>query len=321
MPNLFSLIYTNMKIRQRIVEVYLNRVATAPEITNPDWDLDDCDLRQMSIRWPSKYEWAAASDWVEVLLYSFRRHLDVKLVDDISQDYKGTVVFQIVINKVVRTVAIGYSDYLPIDENCERNCDLYFKMQFDLNGYASKKIVPGGYVADGKRLYFHLSKLRRLRNDCNFTFDVNGRFGLGSAREVREKAVNILSTQNKFTFQGGMKMVSYLQFLKEVAHSKICIDMPGLGPFCFRLMNYMAIGSCVIAYPHRAILHSPLIDRKHIVYCKEDFSDLEELCEFYLENDDEREAIAMNAREFFDLNLHKDNLVKYYLRTIHDRLA
>ena len=255
-----------------------------------------------------------------MLLYGFRQHVKVEIVDDILQEYKGTVIFQIVIGEVARTVAIGYSDYLPIDENCERNCDLYFKMQFDQNGYSSEKVVPGGYVPDGKRLYFHLNKLRRLRNRRDYTFDVNGRFGLSYAREIREKAVKILSTQDKFTFQGGMTMVSYLEFLKEIARSKICIDMPGLGPFCFRLINYMAIGSCVIAYPHKAILHSPLIDRKHIVYCKEDFSDLNELCEYYLEHNDEREEIAKNARTFFDLNLHKDNLVKYYLRTCLDRL-
>jgi spore maturation protein CgeB len=82
----------------------------------------------------------------------------------------------------------------------------------------------------------------------------------------------------------------------------------------------MAIGSCVIAYPHKARLNVPLIDRKHIVYCKEDFSDLIDLCEYYLTHDDEREQIARNAREFFDLNLHKDNLVRYYLRTCLDRL-
>lgn len=117
-----------------------------------------------------------------------------------------------------------------------------------------------------------------------------------------------------------MKMVSYIDFLKEVAQSKICIDLPGLGDFCFRLINYLAIGSFVIAYPHRTMLHVPLVDRKHIIYCKEDFSDLIELCEYYLENADQRETIARNACEFFDLNLHKDNLVRYYLRTCLNRL-
>ena len=145
--------------------------------------------------------------------------------------------------------------------------------------------------------------------------------GLAFARETREKAMSLLAGQSGFSFTGGMNPISYLDFLKEVARSRICIDLPGLGPFCFRLVNYLAIGACVIAYPHAAILNSPLSDRKHIVYCKPDFSDLVDLCKYYLENDAEREQIAANAREFFDLNLHKDNLVRYYLHTCLRRLA
>jgi hypothetical protein len=194
-------------------------------------------------------------------------------------------------------------------------------MQFKAHGYEFDNVVPGGYVSDGKRLYYHLAKLRRLRDQRGYLTDVSGRFGLAFARETRERAMTILSEQADFTFTGGMNPVSYLNFLREVAQSRICIDLPGLGDFCFRLVNYLAIGSCVIAYPHGAILNSPLIDRKHIVYCKPDFSDLVDLCKYYLENDAEREEIAANAREFFDLNLHKDNLTRYYLHTCLSRLA
>lgn len=308
------------KLRSRVVEGYLSRFANKPCSINRDWNIGRDELIDVKIRWPARYEWDAAGDWVDLLLYGFRQHVKVEVADDIPQDYKGTVMFQIAIADSFRTVAIGYSDYLPIDEECARSCDLYFKMQFDGRGYPFDHVVPGGYVADGKRLYFHLNKLRRMRDKENYLFDVNGRFGLDYSREIREKATDILRTQNKFSFEGGMKMVSYLEFLKEITRSKICIDLPGLGDFCFRLMNYMAIGSCVIAFPHRSRLHVPLIDRKHIVYCKDDFSDLTELCEYYLEHDEEREEIARNAREFFDMYLNKDNLTRYYLRTCLDRL-
>lgn len=308
-------------LRNGIVEIYLNRFALKPGVDNAIWNLPQHKLRDLRIRWPNKYQWDAASDWVDVLKSGFRRHVRIEIVDNIPQPYKGTVVFQIAIGNTYRDVAIGYSDYMPIDDLCAKSCDLYFKMQYDRNGYGCDHVVPGGYVPDGKRLYFQLARLRRVRDTRDFRFDVNGRFGLNYAREIREKAVNILTDQKAFSFEGGMKTVSYSEFLKEVARSKVCIDLPGLGDFCFRLMNYLAVGACVIAYPHRTSLHIPLIDRKHIVYCKEDFSDLAELCEYYLENDDEREQIAQNAREFFDLYLHKDNLVKYYLHMCVDRLS
>jgi len=308
-------------LRERAVEYYLNRFSHRTTLTNTEWQLDDGKLRDVTIRWPSRYEWDAASDWVELLLYGFRQHVNLESADDIPQDFKGTVVFQFVIDGKVRTVAIGYSDFRPIDDDCAKSCDLYFKMQFDAAGYPYDHVVPGGYVPDGKRLYYHLKGLRKLRDSREYLYDVYGRFGLDYAREIREKAVNILNNQDKFPFEGGMKPVAYADFLREVARSKICIDLPGLGDFCFRLINYLAVGSFVIAYPHGSVLNVPLVDRKHIVYCKEDFSDLIDLCEYYIENDREREEIAANARRFFDLYLHKDNLVKYYLKTILDRLA
>ncbi len=308
------------KIKKTGVELYLNYFGHSPEFDNRDWDVRPEELQRVTVRWPSQYQWDAASEWVEVLLYGFRRHLTVDLVEDIPQNHRGTVNFELVVNGRVRRVGIGYSDYMAIDDDCAESVDLYFKMQFAKAGYGIDTVVPGGYVPDGKRLYHHLGNLRELRQQREFRFDVYGRFGLAYAREIREKACRLLSEQDRFEFEGGMKMVYYLEFLREAARSKVCIDMPGLGDFCFRLINYLAVGTCIIAYPHRTTLNVPLVDRKHIVYCKEDLSDLVDLCDYYVNHDEERERIAANARQFFDLYLHKDNLVKYYLRTCLDRL-
>ncbi len=306
-------------MRRFIRSTYLRHFAHKPEL-NLAWALRPDELDEVVVRWPSKYEWNAASDWVDMLRDEFGRYVPVEIVSDVPQPYKGTVVFQIEIGEGVKNVAIGYSDYLPIDEHCARHCDLYFKMQYDAGGYAAPNVVPGGYVADGRRLYSKLRGLRRLRDRRSYVADVSGRFGLQYSREIREKATQILKEQGKFDFHGGMEPLSYSDFLREVARSRIVIDMPGLGPFCFRLVNYLAIGSCVIAYPHAAAMHVPLIDRQHIVYCRPDMSDLADLCEYYLSADAEREAIAGRAREYFDLHLHKDNLARYYLRTCLDRL-
>ena len=310
----------NYNISSILKRYYFNYFTLKPRLENPKWRLNPSELKNAKIRWTNKYEWEGVPNWTDTLLWGFYKHLPVEIVDDIPQPYQGTVIFQFVVEGKAHDVAIGYSDYMPIDEDCAKQCELYFKMQYAQEGYGHQHIVPGGYVPDSKSLYVYLNKFRKIRSDIEPTIDVIGRFGLDYSREIREKATNILKEQKSFNFEGGMKKVSYKEFLEEAARAKICIDLPGLGDFCFRLVNYLSIGSCIVASPHRTILHEPLIDRKHIVYSKADFSDLVELCEYYLENESERIEIVNNSRDYFDLNLHKDNLVKYYLRTCFDFL-
>jgi len=304
-------------LKQASSDFLIRNFSHQPNGINKDWLLSKAELKTISIRWPSKYEWEHARDWVNILLQGFREQVKVELVEDIPQPYKGTIVFHAYVNGKQLVVAVGYSDYTPIDEDCARESDLYFKMQFKKGGYGNPRVVPGGYVPEGTKIYLQLNKLRKLRDEKKYIYDVYGRFGLNSAREIRERAINILNQQTLFPFEGGMKSVSYTEFLKEVAQSKVCIDLPGQGDFCFRLINYMAIGTCTVAYPHGTELQVPLENGKHLVYCKADYSDLVDICRYYLEHTDERERMAINSREFFDQYLHKQNLVRYYLKTIH----
>jgi len=110
------------------------------------------------------------------------------------------------------------------------------------------------------------------------------------------------------------------QTLKEVARARICIDLPGEGDLCFRLVNYLAVGACIIGPPPRNVLHAPLTDRVHVAYTKPDLSDLVDVCSYYLAHDEAREEMARRSRTFFDECLHKDNLTAYYLRCCLDRL-
>lgn len=256
---------------------------------------------------------------METLLIEFRRRVRVTFID-LPQPYRGTVLTQFVKNNKVFDVAFDYSDYSDLIEESVSRSAVYFKLQFLREGYNRENVIPGGFVPDSWRLYWHLQKLRKLRDRKNFDFDVCGRFSLDYAREIRRRAVETLQNQNKFGFEGGLKKVKYDEFLREIARAKICLDLPGNGAFCHRLINYLAVGACLVAYPHQTRLHVPLENRKHVVYCREDFSDLIEICEFYLKNEAAREEMCAASREFFDLNLHKANLANYYLRTCLNRL-
>jgi hypothetical protein len=216
-------------------------------------------------------------------------------------------------------VAIDYSDYLDrIDAQSLKRCSLYFKMQYRRQGYDSGaqdavKIVPGGYVNGHPEIYHYLSHIRKAADRNEGGYDVFGRFGLDFAKEVRQKAVELLQGQRDFHYGGGLKKVRYSCSLLEAAGSKICIDLPSNSDFCFRLVDYFAVGACVISPRHRTEMHVGLEELKHIVYTKDDLSDLIPLCKYYLENSEEREEIGRNAREYFDRYLHREQMAAYYL--------
>jgi hypothetical protein len=149
---------------------------------------------------------------------------------------------------------------------------------------------------------------------------VYGRFGLQFATEVRSKAITALRAQQRVKFFGGDQKVGYKAFLMEIARSRICLDLPGNGPFCFRLVNYLAVGACIVSPPHLTVLPVPLEDRKHIVYTRPDMSDLVDLCEQYANDAAARESVMQASRDYYRRHLYWQSLANYYLRTMLDRL-
>src|SRR2546422_6483286 len=104
--------------------------------------------------------------------------------------------------------------------------------------------------------------------------DVYGRFRLDYATQLRRDAIRHLTESADLRYVGGGGVVRYSRFLREVADAKICINLPGDGDLCFRLIDYLAVGACVICPRLRTRLHVPLVDREHIVYTADDLSDL-----------------------------------------------
>jgi hypothetical protein len=307
------------KLRDSAVEAALRNLAAGPTVVNHSVAIKPEELSGVKVRWPMTYQWPTARLWVDTILYGLKDRVAVEF-RELPQPYRGTILFQFVRHGKAHDVAIDYSDYPEVNKDSAARCDLYFKMQYLREGYGRENIVAGGYVCDSRKIYLHLAQLRRLRDRRQFEFDVCGRFSTEFARETRRRAVKLLSNQDSFRFEGGLKKVKYLDFLKEVARAKVCIDLPGEGDLCFRLVNYLAVGACVVGPRPRTTLHAPLVDGVHIAYAKDDLSDLVDLCRFYLDNEAAREEMCLNSRRFFDEHLHKDNLTAYYLRSCLDLL-
>jgi Glycosyl transferases group 1 len=291
------------------------RAAEAPL----SWTLAPIDLERVEIRWPTVYEDAIHARFEPILRDNFRQLVTVVPVT-LPQPYPGITMFQFTYDGHVHDIVLDLWDDVSVNAEAERRCSVYFKLQHLAEGYGSEKVVPGGFIQHRARLEQFLPRLRRIRAAQDFRYDAYGRFGLQFATDIRSAGVRLLSEQDAFAYEGGMRKVRFGEALREVARSKVCVDLPGNGPFCYRLIDYLAIGSCVIAARHDTVLHVPLVDRRDIVYAQPDLSDLVELCDYYVHHDAEREEIARHSREFYDRHLAWRQLAAYYLHTCLTRL-
>ena len=275
------------------------------------WELDTQRLAGCKIVWPLQYQWPQASKWMTPIIAGLSKYVRIEY-RDIPQSTEKAVFIELHYENSVRTIVIDYSDNPRVYPAAVDRSELYFKMQFHKDGYQCESVQPGGFITNDCSIYHFIPRLRKF-TELPPQSDVYGRFTLCYGREVRRQALNILSSQRRFTFKGGPSRVRYSRFLRECTRSRINIDLPGEGVFCFRLIDYLAVGSCIVAAPHSARLPEPLVDKKHIVFTKPDISDLKEICSDYLSDDKTRREIAANAREYFDRYLHRDQLAAYYL--------
>lgn len=303
-------------------ELALRARASPVALPESSWSLPP-EVSGLKILWPARYDWPPSERWVAPLLARFKERARVQLVepDLSSRRYDGVVAFDVESGDRRSRVIIDYSDYPVVHEDLAREVLVYFKMQFVKSGYGPPSVIPGGFVMGRGDGYDLLASLRRERDRQRFRYDVYGRFSLDFAHDTRAAVINALRGQSRFAYEGSGRLQRYPRFLRDIAQSKVCIDVPGNGDFCYRLMDYFGVGACVISPGHANRLHRELEPGVHIAYAKPDLSDLVELCDYYVRDADAREKMCRNSREFFDRYMHRNQLGDYYLAQIWSRLS
>jgi hypothetical protein len=280
----------------------------------PTWAPPQELISQLAITWPDTYDWPATSAWMEHLETALHRLVRFRKAQIPQRRAEGVVSTLLTLNGERHSVIIDFSDKMDqLSASALESATIYFKMQYRWGGYGDPRVVPGGYSLLGRHTYRYLPRLRRDADARSKLHNIYGRFGLNFSADIRRKAIALLADADDICFVGGTGFVRHSCYLRDIARSKIGIDMPGNGDFCFRLIDYLAIGVCIIAPRHHTELPIPLVDREQIVFCADDLSDLVPLCRHYLADDQARERIARNAREYFDRYLHRDQLARYYL--------
>ena len=303
-------------------ELALRARASRIELPESFWPLPP-EASGLRILWPARYDWPPSERWVAPLLARFKERARVEVVepDASARRYDGVVAFEVESGGRRSRVIIDYSDYPVVHEDLAREVLVYFKMQFVKSGYSPPGVIPGGFVMGRGDGYDLLSTLRRQRDRQQFRYDVYGRFSLDFAHQTRAAVITALRDQNRFAYEGSGRLQRYPRFLRDIAQAKVCIDVPGNGDFCYRLMDYFGVGACVISPGHANRLHRDLVPGVHIAYAKPDLSDLVDLCDYYVRDANAREEMCRNSREFFDRYMHRDQLGDYYLAEIWSRLT
>ncbi|MEE6251341.1 MAG: glycosyltransferase [Bdellovibrionota bacterium] len=101
-------------------------------------------------------------------------------------------------------------------------------------------------------------------------------------------------------------------YLQELASCKIALNFRGAGWDTLRYWEVPAVGGFMLGQEPGILIPNNFEHGKHTIFCKEDLSDLVDLCEFYLENEEEREKIALAGKKHL-LEFHTDSARAKYL--------
>jgi hypothetical protein len=277
------------------------------------WVIGSEDLRRIRFRWPrgSNIQSEGRRAMGNQIAAALKRFVPVEEAH-LQQQYDKCINAEVIVDGHVHQMIVETSDYAPLNERAYDESAIHFKMEFSKDGYGDRPhLFPGGYVTADAVIYKYLARLRRIRDELPPLYQVYGRYGL--SMEKRRKPLEMLRSTDAFEFYGGEGKVRYRGYLEEAARSAICIDLPSMSSVTWRMIDLLAIGSCIVGPPHTNQMQVPFVDGTHVAYCKSDYSDIISVCRRYLDDEVKRRDLVRQSREFFDTYLHRDQLASYYI--------
>lgn len=136
----------------------------------------------------------------------------------------------------------------------------------------------------------------------NFKYEVA--FWAVETDPIRTQALELL--ENKFDCKSNgteknQVMSKYKRkgtfYLEELQSCKIGLNFRGGGWDTLRYWELAALGCFMISQRPQIQIENNFIEGEEIIYCKDDLSDLLELCNYYLEHEEERKKIGKNAQK------------------------
>jgi hypothetical protein len=226
-------------------------------------------------------------------------------------DIRGDI-FEVQRGKRRIRCAYDYSDFPIVSTEIAGQVDLYFKCVTPVTRIPAN-VVSVGYFPSRPRL---LARARRMvfERPIAKNIDVYARFGTWTdSQEIREKLVTRMQ-KSSLRFQGGLGTVVFPAYLKELMRARIALDAPGNAPITYRLAEAMALGAVIVCVPPECVFPEAFDNGVYYAATNADGSDVVEVCEELLRDQDRMAKIASNGMKYFDRNFSPQSRARRILR-------
>lgn len=110
-----------------------------------------------------------------------------------------------------------------------------------------------------------------------------------------------------------------LFYLEELARCKIVLNLRGAGWDTLRYWECPAMGAFMVTQKPAITIPNDFVNNVHVVHCKEDLSDLLDICRYYLQHADQRETMAQKAQlhlQQFHTDVHRAETVIQHIQSL-----
>lgn len=192
----------------------------------------------------------------------------------------------------------------------KRPFDLIFKREMIIGQHYPSSVIPFPFGFNLERLPANIKKSKK--------YDVT--FWAVESDSVRTKALQLLSGKFDCDANGtsvNQEFSKYKRkgdfYLEEISRCKIVLNLRGAGWDTLRYWETPALGTFMISQKPGIVIPNNFRDGQEIVFCKDDLSDLVDLCQYYLDHEHEREQIATNSEAWLRKYHNEDVGAAFFL--------
>lgn len=230
--------------------------------------------------------------------------------------------------KHIPLIYIDGGDFADIGGDSER---LGFNSLFDdvANNYKFKHVFKREYAIDktyADNVYPFPMAFKPQPVDSVETKQYDVTCWCVESDPIRTQALSILENLYDCRSNGttlGQTFKNYkrkgLGYLKELGSSRISCNFRGVGWDTLRYWEIPAVQSLMVSQRPQIVIPDNFVHGEHVIFCKDDLSDLTKIIDYYLAHDDETDEISASARDFLMKHHTHVQRAEYFLEKIGAR--